>query len=187
MRSLTLPHARRKPSRRRVDREECAAPNLNGLMSLGRPAAYALRRSLVALLRSESRKLARGTTLASRILVAADSVEMVLPADIGDYTDFYASIEHATNVGSMFRPDNQLLPNYKWVPIGYHGRASSVVVSGTDVRRPRGHFATARWQSGLQALETLDYELEIGTFVATAHSSAAIRSMMQSDILVCVS
>jgi fumarylacetoacetase len=90
--------------------KECAAPNLNGLMSLGRPAAYALRRSLVALLRSDSRKLARGTTLASRILVAADSSETVLPADIGDYTDFYASIEHATNVGSMFRPDNPLLP-----------------------------------------------------------------------------
>ncbi len=63
---------------------------------------------------------------------------MLLPAAIGDYSDFYASIEHATNVGSMFRPENPLLPNYKWVPIGYHGRASSIVVSGTDVVRPVG-------------------------------------------------
>ena len=64
--------------------------------------------------------------------------ELLLPAAIGDYTDFYASVHHATNVGSMFRPDNPLLPNYKWVPIGYHGRASSIVSSGTPVRRPRG-------------------------------------------------
>ena len=151
--------------------KECAAPNLNGLMSLGRPAAYALRRSLVALLRSDSRRVARGTTLASRILVAADSAEMVLPADIGDYTDFYASIEHATNVGSMFRPDNPLLPNYKWVPIGYHGRASSIVISGTDVRRPRGQ--TRDGNDGSPAFgpsKRLDYELEIGAFVATGNS-----------------
>ena len=68
----------------------------------------------------------------------------LLPATIGDYTDFYASIHHATNVGSMFRPDNPLLPNYKWVPIGYHGRASSIVSSGTPVRRPRGQSKATR-------------------------------------------
>ena len=67
--------------------------------------------------------------------------EMLLPCEIGDYTDFYASIHHATNVGSMFRPDNPLLPNYKWLPVGYHGRASSIVVSGTPVRRPWGQIA----------------------------------------------
>jgi len=69
--------------------------------------------------------------------------EMRLPAHIGDYTDFYASIFHATNVGSMLRPDQPLLPNYKWVPIGYHGRGSSIVVSGTPVRRPHGQLKAA--------------------------------------------
>ena len=64
--------------------------------------------------------------------------QMLMPARVGDYSDFYASINHAMNVGAMFRPDKPLLPNYKWVPIGYHGRASSLVVSGTPVRRPSG-------------------------------------------------
>src|SRR4029079_12256201 len=71
-------------------------------------------------------------------LLPMSSVTMLLPVRIGDYTDFYASIHHATNVGSMFRPDNPLLPNYKWIPIGYHGRASSIVASGTPVKRPSG-------------------------------------------------
>jgi fumarylacetoacetase len=151
--------------------KECAAPNLNGLMSLGRPAAYALRRALVALLRSESRKLARGTTLASRILVAADSAEMVLPADIGDYTDFYASIHHATNVGSMFRPDNPLLPNYKYVPIGYHGRASSLVPSGTSVKRPQGQAREdPSAPPAFGATRRLDYELEVGAFIGPGNA-----------------
>ena len=68
---------------------------------------------------------------------------MLLPARIGDYTDFYASVYHATNVGRLFRPDNPLLPNYKYVPIGYHGRASSIVVSGAEVRRPCGQTKAA--------------------------------------------
>jgi fumarylacetoacetase len=97
--------------------------------------------------------------------------ELLLPTRIGDYTDFYASIHHASNVGSMFRPDNALLPNYKWVPIGYHGRASSVVPSGTPVRRPRGQarddpsspptFGPSR---------RLDYELEVGAVVAEGNA-----------------
>ncbi len=151
--------------------KQCGAPNLNGLMSLGRPAAYALRRALVALLRADSPTRARATSLAPQILVSAASAEMLLPADIGDYTDFYASIEHATNVGSMFRPDNPLLPNYKWVPIGYHGRASSIVVSGADVRRPHGQ--TRDGSDGSPVFgpsKRLDYELEIGAFVATGNA-----------------
>ncbi len=91
---------------------------------------------------------------------------MLLPAAIGDYSDFYASIEHATNVGSMFRPENPLLPNYKWVPIGYHGRASSIVVSGTDVVRPSGRRETAtRRAPSVRPERRLDYELEIGAFI----------------------
>lgn len=85
---------------------------------------------------------------------------MLLPAAVGDYTDFYASVFHATNVGSMFRPDAPLLPNYKWVPIGYHGRASSLVVSGTAVRRPSGQTegpAGRGRPSGRRALSTTSW------------------------------
>jgi fumarylacetoacetase len=89
-----------------------------------------------------------------------------LPAVIGDYTDFYASIFHATNVGSMFRPDNPLLPNYKYVPIGYHGRASSIVISGTDIKRPKGQNRTDTDAPPVYiASKNLDYEMEVGFFV----------------------
>jgi fumarylacetoacetase len=86
---------------------------------------------------------------------------MLLPVDIGDYTDFYASIFHATNVGKLFRPDNPLLPNYKHIPIGYHGRASSIVVSGTPIRRPSGQTQV----STFGPTRRLDYELEVGFFI----------------------
>lgn len=93
-------------------------------------------------------------------------VRLILPHAIGDYTDFYASIHHATNVGSMFRPDNPLLPNYKWVPIGYHGRASSIVPSGTAVRRPWGQTKAADATAPTTGLtRSLDYELELGLVI----------------------
>src|SRR6201999_2216196 len=97
-------------------------------------------------------------------LVPQGSVLPMLPAAIGDYTDFYASIFHATNVGKLFRPDNPLLPNYKYVPIGYHGRASSIVPSGTAVRRPWGQIA-AGGVPAFAPTRLLDYELEVGAFV----------------------
>jgi fumarylacetoacetase len=103
-------------------------------------------------------------------LVKQRDVEMLLPCDIGNYTDFYASIHHATNVGSMFRPDNPLLPNYKWVPIGYHGRASSIVVSGTPFRRPKGQTrddANAPPRFGTS--KRLDYELEVGAIIGRSN------------------
>ena len=112
-------------------REACEAPTLNALMSLPHAHRLQFRHTLSSLLRS-------GADASRTQLVAQDEAEMLLPASIGDYTDFYASIYHATNVGKMFRPDNPLLPNYKYVPIGYHGRASSIVVSGTEVHRPSG-------------------------------------------------
>src|SRR5678815_3405287 len=80
--------------------------------------------------------IARDQAMQRRVALPASEARLATPAVVENYTDFYASIEHATNLGSMFRPDNPLLPNYKWVPIGYHGRASSIVVSGTDVKRP---------------------------------------------------
>jgi len=97
--------------------------------------------------------------------------ELLLPTRVGDYTDFYASIHHASNVGSMFRPDNALLPNYKWVPIGYHGRASSVVPSGTSVRRPSGQSRDdASSPPTFGPSRRLDYELEIGAIIAEGNA-----------------
>ena len=93
-----------------------------------------------------------------------DEARMHVPADIGDYTDFYVGIHHATNVGKQFRPDNPLLPNYKYVPIGYHGRASSIVVSGTSVRRPAGQVKGSDGGPVFQRSARLDYEAEIGCF-----------------------
>jgi fumarylacetoacetase len=89
---------------------------------------------------------------------------------VGDYTDFYASIHHATNVGSMFRPDNPLLPNYKWVPIGYHGRASSLVPSGTPITRPSGQTREGTAESpSFGPSRRLDYELEVGAYIGTGN------------------
>ena len=94
------------------------------------------------------------------------AVSELLPFDIGDYTDFYCSIYHATNVGSMFRPDSPLMPNYKYIPIGYHGRASSIVVSGTDVKRPKGqNRSDPDGPPVFIPCKNLDYEMELGFFV----------------------
>jgi fumarylacetoacetase len=143
---------------------------LNGLMALGRDGSRALRRSLSALLRADAPRASRDD-MTARVLVPMPEAELLLPATIGDYTDFYASIAHATNVGSMFRPDHPLLPNYKWVPIGYHGRASSIVASGTPVRRPCGQ--TRDGSDGPPAFgptRRLDYEIEVGAFIAEGNS-----------------
>ena len=146
--------------------EACAAPALNGLMRLGAESRTELRRQVSGLLSADSPAYRSNRRLGDRILVARSDAEMLLPAEIGDYTDFYASVHHATNVGSMFRPDNPLLPNYKWVPIGYHGRASSIVPSGTAVRRPSGQSKAADAESpAFGPSRSLDYEMELGFFV----------------------
>ncbi len=106
-----------------------------------------------------SRALRKGSS--ARELIHQADCEMLLPAKIGDFTDFYASIHHAMNVGKMFRPDNPLLPNYRHVPIAYHGRASSVVVSDTPIRRPVGQLGEGRFEP----TQELDYEVELGAFV----------------------
>ncbi|HEV8358430.1 MAG TPA: fumarylacetoacetase [Gemmatimonadales bacterium] len=140
------------------------ARNLNPLMALGRPAARALRGLVHSLLREDSAR----PRPPEECLVPMSSAELLLPAEIGDYTDFYASIHHAMNVGSMFRPDQPLMPNYKWVPIGYHGRASSVVASGTPIRRPRGQVMGEGVAGGApeqRPTAALDYECEVAAWV----------------------
>ncbi|MCB0621372.1 MAG: fumarylacetoacetate hydrolase family protein, partial [Saprospiraceae bacterium] len=109
---------------------------LNDLMALGKAKTKALRNRIADLLREGNEE---AKDLSWHFLHPADKVELLMPVKVGDYTDFYSSMEHATNVGTMFRdPDNALLPNWKHLPVGYHGRASSIVVSGTPVRRPKG-------------------------------------------------
>jgi fumarylacetoacetase len=146
--------------------EACAAESLTPLFATGRGGLKALRGRVSSLLSADGGEGARAREVDALTVAMAD-VQMVLPAAIGDYTDFYASIDHATNVGSMFRPDNPLLPNYRHVPIGYHGRASSIVVSGTPVRRPQGQ--TAAKPEGPPTFgpsARMDYELEVGAFIA---------------------
>src|SRR5215208_5785856 len=120
--------------------ERCRTPSLNALMESGPDTVSALRRAASELLRTDSAVYRKDPGIARRILVPMYDADLRVPATTGNYTDFYASIDHARNVGAIFRPDNPLLPNYKYVPIGYHGRASSIVVSGTHVRRPAGQI-----------------------------------------------
>lgn len=148
----------------------CAAPALNPLLALGREAWTALRAAASVLLATDSPALRANRRLGDRLLVAMRDAELFLPAAVGDYTDFYASVHHATNVGSMFRPDNPLLPNYKWVPIGYHGRASSLVPSGTPVRRPRGQIKDPKAEAPVYLpTRSLDYEMEVGCIVGAGN------------------
>ncbi len=112
---------------------------LNAFFALGRSARVALRERLQVLLGEHSEHQAA----LQAALYPASACQLHVPAQIGDYTDFYVGIEHAKNVGKLFRPDNPLLPNYKYVPIGYHGRASTIRPSGTDVRRPKGQTLPA--------------------------------------------
>ncbi len=150
----------------------CAQPKMNELMALGRSRWSELRHQVSALL-ADSSAFRRVPGLERRVLVPMSEAEMFVPADVGDYSDFYASIHHASNVGSLFRPDNPLLPNYKWVPIGYHGRASSLVISGTPVRRPKGQIKNPdAEQPAYRPSQALDYEAEVGCFVGPGNALA---------------
>jgi fumarylacetoacetase len=150
--------------------EACKSGTLNPLMALAPGHWSALRRQVSELLATDSAAYRADRNLARRVLVAMAVAELQLAALIGDYTDFYASVHHATKVGSMFRPDNPLLPNYKWVPIGYHGRASSIVVSGAEVQRPKGQLKDAsREVPSFEASRALDYEMEVGCFVGSGN------------------
>ncbi|WP_211231681.1 fumarylacetoacetase [Ottowia thiooxydans] len=135
---------------------------LNALMALGAPAWSALRRAL-------SDALAEGSpaqSILSQCLVPTSEVEFDVPARIGGYTDFYTSIHHATNLGRQFRPDNPLLPNFKWIPIGYHGRTSSIGISGESITRPLGQVMLPGEDTPtVVPSRCLDMELELGIFI----------------------
>jgi fumarylacetoacetase len=139
----------------------CAAPRINHLMALGPQAWSALRLMLSRALSAD-----RGDQSLRQHLTPMAQAEVGLPAVIPDFTDFFASIFHATNAGRMFRPDNPLMPNYKYVPVAYHSRASSVRVSGTPLRRPQGQRKGANEDvPSYGPSRNLDFELELGAFI----------------------
>lgn len=146
----------------------CEGHGLNPLMAMGPALRLQLRHELVAALNADA-GAKQSEQLAPALKPTAD-VEMGLPCRIADYTDFYAGIHHATTVGKLFRPDNPLLPNYKWVPIGYHGRASSIGVSGQSFRRPVGQTKAPDAElPSVGPIKRLDYELEVGALVGTGN------------------
>src|SRR5258708_17472382 len=149
-----------------------ASDALNAFMALGRPAWKKTRDILQNLLSTETTSLRDNAELRAHALHKQSEVTMQLPARIGDYTDFYSSYYHAHNVGTMLRgPDNALMPNWKWLPVAYHGRASSVVASGTDVRRPQGQTkAPDAAAPTFGPTKSLDYELEMAFLIGPGNS-----------------
>ncbi len=155
----------------------CADSSLNALMAKGSEHWTALRSAISKFLSTASAK-ERGTSA----LVPMAEADLHMPAQIGDYTDFYCSIYHATNIGSMFRPDNSLMPNYKHLPVGYHGRSSSVALSGTAVKRPQGQTkADDAPAPGYGPSKLLDYELEVGFFVGPGNAMGEVSSVDEAE------
>ena len=143
--------------------QACAASTLNHLMSLGPQAASALRLAVSRALSADG-----GDTGLRRHLTPMAQAELLLPVAIGDFTDFYASVFHATNAGRAFRPENPLLPNYKYVPVAYHGRSSSIRVSGTPVKRPKGQRKPMdQAVPDYGPSRNMDFELELGMYIGT--------------------
>jgi len=147
-------------------------PRLNDFIALGRSAWRSVREQLSALLSRDNQTLQGNAALREKVLVAQADATMLLPVDVPGYTDFYSSKEHATNVGALFRdPKNALLPNWSELPIGYNGRASSVIVSGTPVRRPNGQIKLPDQERPIfGACRKLDIELETGFIVGVPNA-----------------
>lgn len=146
--------------------DAAAQSQLNTLMAMTSTQWSALRLALSRALRAGSAKEAA----LKACLVPQAEVEFTVPAQVGDYTDFYTSVHHATNVGKLFRPTNPLMENYKWVPIGYHGRASSIRISGVDFKRPNGQLKAPDADPALLPCNRLDYELEMGIYAGTGNA-----------------
>ncbi len=156
----------------RVAAEAARHGQLNALFALGASSRQALRNELLRLLDEQSPERASLELLGDALLVPMSECRMHLPAQVGDYTDFYVGIHHATNVGKLFRPDNPLLPNYKYVPIAYHGRASTLCVSGTPVKRPNGQTLAPGAEAPIFGpSKRLDYELEVGVWMGQGNET----------------
>lgn len=149
-----------------IDTTVFAKPVLNDFIALGKPVHQAVRQRITDLLRSNAAAIA---DVYDQVFTHESRAQLHLPVRIGDYTDFYAGIHHAENVGRMFRPDGDpLLPNYRHMPVAYHGRASSIVVSGTSIRRPNGQFMQAGALS-FGPSQSLDFELELGLIIGKSN------------------
>lgn len=148
-----------------------AQPTLNGLMALGRAAWVEARARLSQLLDLETTTLQDNKALRQKAIRPMREVELLLPVAVGDYSDFYSSREHATNLGTMFRgAENALNPNWLHLPVGYHGRASSIVVSGTEIHRPRGQTQDEGASApSFGPTRELDFELEVGAFIGSGN------------------
>ena len=146
--------------------------SLNEFLCLGRPAWRKAREIIQKLLSADNPTLRDDAALRERVFHKQENIVMHLPAQIGDYTDFYSSYHHAHNVGTMLRgPDNALMPNWKWLPVAYHGRASSMVTSGTEVRRPRGQTkAPDAPAPGFGPSKSFDFELEMAFLIGPGNS-----------------
>src|SRR4051812_29220835 len=147
----------------------CQAQSLNRLMELGPRAWKLLRTTITALLHADA--TAAQQEGVETALHSINSSILLRPVEIPNYTDFYASIHHATRVGAIFRPDNPLLPNYKHIPIGYHGRASSIIASGIPIFRPSGQTrpSTSDAQPTFAASKSLDFELELALYIGQSN------------------
>ena len=151
--------------------EATSSGSLNDLFALGAAPRQALRMRVSEILDAKALDRQRIEGISSRLLYPAAECVLHLPARVGDYTDFYVGIHHATNVGKVFRPDNPLLPNYKHVPIGYHGRSSSIVPSGTPVRHPSGQLKDPKsTDPTFDPSRRLDYELELGIWIGLGNA-----------------
>ncbi len=163
---------------------------LNDFIALGKPACRALRNRIAEIFGNDNSALREHPELQSEIMISHEMVQMLMPVQVGDYTDFYSSIEHATNVGIMFRdPANALLPNWKHIPVGYHGRSSSIVVSGTGIHRPKGQTKADNAElPEFGPSKQVDFELEmafitgkkteLGQSVSTANAEDHIFGMV---------
>ena len=154
------------------DRELFTRDSLNDFLALGRPAWKNVRETLQKILAAETPTLRDDKKLRARVFYQQSNVVMQLPVKIGNYTDFYSSYHHAHNVGTMLRgAENALMPNWKWLPVAYHGRASSIVVTGTEVRRPKGQIkATDAPTPVFSPTKSLDYELEMAFLIGPGNS-----------------
>lgn len=150
-------------------RDALAGESLNAFLECGSEGWHSARALLLSLF-SGATSILRDHKHCSSVMMPQWGLSMRLPCEVGDYTDFYASLNHATNVGSMFRPTNPLLPNWKHLPVGYHGRASSLIPTGTPVRRPQGQTsATDEGPPSFGPVRLLDFELEVGAIIGTGN------------------
>ncbi len=157
--------------------------SLNYFISQGKDTTGAVRERLSEILQSGNNELQDKEEAKSKVLIPESEVEMLLPVHIGDYTDFYSSEQHAFNVGSMFRdPDNALMPNWKHIPVGYHGRASSIVISGTEIHRPKGQtLPPDSKQPVFGPSKRLDFELEMAFITGKSTKLGETVSTDQAD------